>query len=371
MELHGPRPMGGDPSGGWGNNRMSAASNETQRAERPGEQPRARPDTGRLRWPLSAQMTDWARTEPSYWADTAPLERPGVPLTEEVRVDVAIIGGGFTGLSTALSLSRDYNVSCAVLEGGEVGWGSSGRNGGLVMLDCTKLSLHEMFQRVGVSDTAKYFASQVEAVRLVQATIAEEAIDCDVVLEHGLTAATSPKRLESLRSEAALLRGTLGIDAQILNAQELQERFVDSPALHGALSVGPGMVLHPLKLAIGLARAVERRGADLYVNAPILAWEQDGGDHVLHSRHGRVRARWVTLATNGFTPDRLHSSFDGRMAPVISNIGVTRVLTRDELAAHNLQSFAPMIDDRHLLRYFRLLPDGRLLLGMRGRDTGS
>ncbi|MCI4660651.1 MAG: FAD-binding oxidoreductase [Neomegalonema sp.] len=324
-----------------------------------------------MSWPISDHLLDWSRPEPSFWAATAPLERPGTRLTEEMVVDVAVIGGGYTGLSTALSLASDYRVQTAVIEAGDIGWGASGRNGGIVMLDATKLSYGEMFRKVGADETARYFRSQVEAVRLLRGVISAEAIECDAVNRPGITVATSEKRFEALRAEAALLRGTIGVDAEILTDGAVREQYIDSPAVFGGLRVAPGMALHPLKLAIGLARACERHGVQLYVRSPVVKWHREDDEHLLRTPSGLIRARWVVLATNAFTPDKLYAPFNGRVAPVISNIAVTRPLDEAERDACNLNDPAPMIDDRNLLRYFRMVEGGRLLLGMRSSDDGG
>lgn len=324
-----------------------------------------------MRSPLSAALSDPGRPVPSYWAETAPIERPGAPLEGEREVEVAIIGGGYTGLSCALTLARDYGVQAAVLEAGEIGWGASGRNGGMACIDCTQLSLAEKRRRVGEEEVLRYYASQAEAVVNLRALIAEEGVACDAAGSAVLEIASSPKSFAAMEGDVALFAGKLGLRARRVAPEELRESAFDSPRAHGALELGPGFGLHPLKLALGLAEAAERRGAALYPKSPVTGWRREQGRHLLETPRGAVRARFVALATNGFTPDGLHPGFTGRAVPALSNIAVTRPLSDDELDAQRWREMRPMYDDRHLLHYFRMLPDRRFLLGARGDIWGT
>ena len=145
----------------------------------------------------------------------------------------------------------------------------------------------------------------------------------------------------------------------------------DSTENFGALLIRSGFGLHPLKYARGLAEAAARRGAKLHPLSPVREWSKDGETHLLETAGGRLRARRVLLATNGFTPEGLNPAFDARTLPVISNILTTRPLSEAELAAQSWRTENPLSNTRTLLFYYRLLPDRRLLFGARGDSTGS
>ena len=103
--------------------------------------------------------------QPSYWeASAGDVKVQGKPLTGAQSCDVAIIGGGYTGLSAALHLARDFNVDVAVVEAGHIGWGASGRNGGFCTMDATKLSLKSQIARFGIAQTRHFYKSYSPAM---------------------------------------------------------------------------------------------------------------------------------------------------------------------------------------------------------------
>ena len=116
--------------------------------------------------------------QPSYWEETAGDRKLAAqPLASDERCDVAVIGGGFTGLSAALHLARDFGIDVRVLEAGHIGWGASGRNGGFCSVGGTKLSIQAQLNRFGGDETRRYYQSQVDAIELVRELGQEEAID--------------------------------------------------------------------------------------------------------------------------------------------------------------------------------------------------
>ena len=109
----------------------------------------------------------------------------------------------------------------------------------------------------------------------------------------------------------------------------------------------------------------------MYPHSEVIEWTNDGASHILTTTGGTLRARYVVLATNGFTPEHLSPAFQGRTLPIISAIVVTRPLSDDELAAHAWQTQSPAITSYDLLNYFRLLPDKRFMWGGRGSSNGD
>lgn len=319
-----------------------------------------------------ADMYRFAEPEPSWWEASAGEDRPEArPLAGDVSCEVGIIGGGYTGLSAALHLGKQHGIEARVLEAGHLGWGASGRNAGFCGIGATSLSLTRMLRKHGLEETRRFYSSQVEAVELVRALIADEGIDAGITGEEELQVAHSKRALEHLRRHADRQRNLLGLDTTVLPPEVFRERFFDTTDNHGAVVQRPCFALHPMRFLLGLAAAAVRTGATLHARSEVLEWRKEGDTHVLATAGGRLRCRKVILAANGFMPEHLHPGFYGRPLPMISAIVVTRPLNADELAAQRWQTPNPAITSRHILNYFRLLPDNRFLFGGRGHSRGD
>jgi hypothetical protein len=303
----------------------------------------------------------------SYWAVTAGEEVSGAgPVTEDLEVEIAIIGGGYTGLSTAYHLARDHGVAAHVLEANRFGWGCSGRNGGFCSVGVGKEDFETWVRRWGLERAKAVFEMGRTAVRTVRAIVTEEAIEAELTPEGGLELAHKPNRLRELEARGRRIRDLFGIEARLLDRAELERDHLVSREAHGALLHGEGFALHPLRYARGLAQAAHRRGARLHGASPVTEWRRDGERHLLVTPRGTVRARQVVIATNGYTNDSLSPATAGRLLPVLSNVVVTRPLTEAERDSVNWKTYLKIWDTRHLLFYYRLLPDNRVLFGARG-----
>ena len=308
----------------------------------------------------------------SYWEVTAgDIDVHAPALCSNESCEVAIIGGGYTGLSAALHLARDYNIDVRVLEAGHIGWGASGRNGGFCSLGGTGVGRRELVKMVGLEKARVFNRSQVDAVELVRDLGSSEGIEYQAFGNAELDVAHTKKAFEGLKKDHELLTKQLGMSAEIFSAGECRERFFDSSEQYGALLTRPTFGLHPLRYCRGLANAAIRRGAVLHEQSEVLSWEKsDDGLHSINTAGGSLRAKKVIFSTNGFMPEDLHSNFHARTLPVISAIVVTRPLSEDEKAAHAWATAHPAINSRRILNYFRLLPDNRFLFGGRGHTTG-
>ena len=317
-------------------------------------------------------LYDLARPVESYWEASAPLAQAGYgPLESDARCAVAVIGGGYTGLSAALHLARDHGIEATVLEAGPIGWGASGRNGGHCTLAASKLSIEQMIGRYGEAETKRFFASQREAIELVDALGRDEAIDFDRQGDGNLEVAHRPAAFADLQADAETLQRLFGLPTRLMTREAFAEQGYDSQEQFGALHVGVGFGLHPLKLVAGLAEAARRRGARIHGRSAVQAWHREDGRHRLVTAGGSLLAERVILATNGFTPEQLHRDFVGRPLPALSNIVTTRPLTAEELAAQRWQNECPTTNTRDMLFYYRLLPDRRFLFGARGDTRGD
>ncbi|MCJ2544068.1 NAD(P)/FAD-dependent oxidoreductase [Thermostichus vulcanus] len=309
----------------------------------------------------------------SYWDTTlADLSwRDPAPLQQDVSCDVAILGGGLTGLSAALHLARDHHIQAHLLEAGSLGWGASGRNGGFCGVGASNLSHAGMVKRVGQAETERYYQDQRQAVEGVLALAEAEGFSVDPQGQGCYVVAHRPQSWRELEADHLIYTQVAGYPARLLTAAELREQGFNSQENYGALHIGVGFGLNPLKLTQGLAESARQRGAQLYSRSPVLAWEKVGSWHLWHTAGGVLRAKQVIVATNGYTPEALHPTLQGSLLPVLSNILVTRPLTASEKEAQGWWDPTPLYDTRRLLFYYRLLPDGRLLFGGRGgtRDT--
>lgn len=310
----------------------------------------------------------------SYWAATGGAEiADAAPVASDIDVEIAVIGGGYTGLSTAYHLARDHGVAAHVLEAHRIGWGCSGRNGGFCSIGVGKEDFGAWVARWGIDEAKRVFEQGREAVRTVQQILEREAIDAETSPRGGLELAHKPNRMPGMAARQKQLRDTFGIEARLLTRNELRRDYLASAEAHGALIHDEGFGLHPLRYARGLALAAQRHGAVLHAASPVTGWRKDGGRHLLATPGGMVRAKQVVIATNGYTNDGLHPATRGRLLPALSSIIVTRPLSRAERDSVAWQTYLKIWDSRRLLFYYRLLPDDRIMFGSRGgiEDTAA
>ncbi len=314
-----------------------------------------------------------ARREPqTYWHATGGAPPVAVdPLVDEARADVAIIGGGVTGLSAALHLARDHGLSVRLLEAGSIGFGASGRSGGFCCLGGARRDWTEIARRFGTGAAGRWFEAEKRAIALVEELAELHRIDLRRCGGGELILAHRPGRFGMLQAEAAAVAELFGEQWELLLPEELAERGIRVAGTHGALFIPYGFGLHPLRYVRGLARAAVEQGARIHEHSAVRAWEHDGGRHRLHTEGGSVSAERVLLATNGYTPEWLLPAAAGRLLPVLSAILVTRPLTLAEREAQGWTVPALLSDTRELLFYMRMLPDQRLLFGARGGLRGT
>lgn len=306
--------------------------------------------------PLAPEIYDTTRHQPSWWEASAPPPRPRPALAGEYTVEVAVIGGGYAGLSCARHLA-ERGIGATVLEAGEIGWGSSGRNGGIVCYGGTKLAPRTLERRFGAAEVARSHALQAEGIEQLRAFCRDAGLGDQIQGTSELILGHSPAAAAAARAEPGAI--------------PVPPSGLDDIARHGGARLPPSFGIHPLRLVRAIADRAEAAGVRICPRTEVTVWERAGNGHRLVTAGGAVRAARVVLATNAFTPDDLHERFRARTVPALSNIAVTRPLTGEERARHPWLGPDPAADTRHLLCYFRMLPEGRLLFGIRGDLSGS
>ena len=309
---------------------------------------------------------------PTYWIDTAgPVPEDDGPVSQEMDVDVAIVGSGYTGLSCAIHLAKEHGIKATILEANTVAWGCSTRNGGQAQISSGRLKRSQWIKRWGI-DTAKLMHNEVcEAFDLFRDLISNNGFDCDPQEGGHYYIAHKPGVMPKLEKESKLLNEVFGYGSRILSREELHEEHVRDQEAAGAMHEPDGTCIHAAKLAFGYQNLARSLGATIHPGSPVMGWTVKNGVHHLTTPGGVVRARAVALATAGYTPPGLHSRTKNRLMPILSNSVVTRPLDDDEKEACGFKTCSPLTDTRTLRHYYRYLPDGRVQIGSRSAVTGA
>lgn len=303
----------------------------------------------------------------SYWNDSVPpLALAAHDLPQQV--DVAVVGGGFTGLSAALALAR-RGARVAVLEAGEtVAPEASGRNGGHVN-NGLAVDYAEVAAKVGIDRARSWYRAYDDAVDTVERIVRTEGIDCDFLRNGKLKLATKTYQMEALqRSVERLIADDVDTDVEIVGASRVHSE-VQSERFVGGMLYKRSAQMHMGRFAQGLAQAAQRQGAQIHTGTSVQRMERvNGHAHRLHTARGMVQAQQVLLAT-GASRHGGYGSFGWlrrRIVPIGSFIVVTEPLGAERakaLLAHR-RTYTTIANIHH---YFRLTEDHRLVFGGRAR----
>jgi glycine/D-amino acid oxidase-like deaminating enzyme len=297
----------------------------------------------------------------SMWADTAHPVEPLPPLRGDVTADVAIIGAGFTGMSTAYNLARELpDRRVVVLEAKKIGNGASGRNGGMAL---------NWINGVDASSPEK-------ARRVFEVTRGGLDWIARVIEEHGLSvrfnrigcleAYTDARRAEAAHEKTEKL-ASYGIPVKFLAGAELAAQ-VEAEGVVGAVLDPTAGQLHGLDLLRGLSPVVRGLGVQIYEDTPVVQIEE-GVTHLLTTPHGTVRAETMVLATNGYTGSLGY--FTTGICPLHSHCVATEPLPLERWAELGWTGTAGFTDDMDRIAYASMSADGRLLFGGGGNGAYS
>lgn len=301
---------------------------------------------------------DTALASDSYYAATAVRDHHWPVLDGDLRCDVAVVGGGLAGLSAALELAeRGHQV--VLLEAQQVGWGASGRNGGQAIhgLACDQV---EIEQQLGLRAARQIWDMSLEAIDLIGQRCQRHRIDCDWQSGY-LSLATNVRKASELKAWVERMARVYEHSFQWIARQEL-EHWIHSPRYYSGIHDPRSGHLHPLKYALGLARAASAAGVRIYEGSAVTRLER-GQPATLHTARGKVVASQVLLAGNVYQQG-LAPELEPRIMPVGTYIVCTERLPVD-LLADLLPTRAAVCDTNFVLDYFRPTADHRLLYGGR------
>jgi glycine/D-amino acid oxidase-like deaminating enzyme len=295
-----------------------------------------------------------------FWLDHPAAPAPLPPLADSEAADLAVIGGGFSGLWTALlAKERDPRRNVVLVEGRRIAWGGTGRNGGF----CSASITH------GLANGLERFPAEIDVLeRLgrdnldeIERAVARYEIDCDFARTGDLSVATQPWQMEEMAG-AAEQAARFGIDLEMLDASQVRAE-VNSPTYLGALWDKDGCaIVDPARLAWGLRRACLAAGVRIYEHTPVTAIGGGRrGPLSLATPQGAVVADRVALAAGAFAP--LLQRLRYYLVPVYDYVLMTRPLTVAQLASIGWRNRQGIGDTGNQFHYYRLTADNRILWG--------
>lgn len=303
-----------------------------------------------------------------YWDDTATRFAGAQEGPVEGTADVAIVGGGFTGLSAALALARK-GASVVVLEAGRVVGEASGRNGGHVN-NGLALDVRSVAERLGLEKARTLYRAFDAGVDLVERIAREEQILCDFQRTGKIKLASKPAHYDKIRkSHEAMVRDDIDRDLTLVPPGRMREE-VGSDIFHGGLVYEKSAQMHMGRFGAGLAGAAVRHGARIFENAPVTRMtRRPDGLHEIATGRGSLRAKQVLLAT-GASVKGPFAWLRRRIIPIGSFIIATEPLAKavlDDILPRRRNATTSL----NVGHYFRISPDDRLIFGGRARFASS
>ena len=300
------------------------------------------------RWDADRALRD---AEPAvFWLDRPDRPAARDPLDGPGEADLAVVGGGYTGLWTAvLAKQRDPSRDVVLLEGERIGWAASGRNGGFCSSSLTHG--HENGVRRFPDEVDRLEALGTQNLAAIERTVAEAGIDCDFRRAPSLSVATEPYQVDELRAA----------EGEFLDRQRVQAAVRSPTFLAGLRTTGDLALVDPARLAWGLARLAVSLGVRVHEHTPVLGLRRERGGVRVQTFAGGVLARQVALGTNAFPSllrrTRLHT------VPVYDHVLVTEPLSADQRAAVGWDGGEGVDDVANQFHYSRQTADGRILWG--------
>ncbi|EGG98902.1 Oxidoreductase [gamma proteobacterium IMCC2047] len=290
-----------------------------------------------------------------YWWEAAPLYQQNHDLTDLKNIDVAIIGGGFTGISAALTLAK-AGKKAVIFDQGPIGFGASTRNGGQIGSGNQKIPIGQLENRFGAAKAKVLLNEGVQMLSYLKQLIAQEGIDCDLQEVGRFRGAVKPKHYEAMAREMEALNKRTHVEFQMIPKSE-QHREVNTDFYHGGyLLPGDGLV-HPGKLHSGITAAAQTAGVILQANTAVTNIKKVAQGFHINTNAGAIHAHDVILATNGYG-GTTNSTTERQIVPVGSAIIATEELSSDTVK-HLLPNMRAYGNSARAFHYFRPSPDGK------------
>jgi len=299
----------------------------------------------------------------SVWLAEYGEYQPEPPLAGDITVDVAIIGGGYLGMATAIALRRREDAArVAVLEAKTVGYGASGRNGSFAMT-VTGLGFGTTAMLRGKQFLKRAHTYMEQCVDRLEAFIDEAGLDCAKIRPGFLRVATTPGYVKRLQKQARLM-SELGFEGIEWIDADATRKMVNSARYLGAMWEPRLLLVDPARLVREEKRHAITLGADVYEDSPVLAVAKIPGKHSgyrLLTPHGSVTAARLVYATNAYS--HLFGELGRRQAPAFTYMIATKPLTDEQLAPIGWAGQQGLEDARNLIHYYRLTPEHRIVIG--------
>jgi glycine/D-amino acid oxidase-like deaminating enzyme len=293
----------------------------------------------------------------SYYAASSHPQPDYPALRGNRKVDVCVVGGGFSGLNTAIELA-ERGLSVALLEARKIGWGASGRNGGQLIRGVGH-GVEQFASVVGQEGVRQFKLMGLEAVEIVRQRVERYGIDCDLKWGY-CDLANKPRELAGFIEDAEELRG-LGYrhELKLVQPEDMHSVVGSDRYVGGLIDMGSGH-LHPLNLALGEAAAAAALGVQVFERSPVTRIDYGAEVHV-HTAQGSIHAQTLVLGCNAYL-NGLNPELGGKVLPAGSYIIATEPLSEDQ-ARQLLPQDMAVCDQRVTVDYYRLSSDRRLLFG--------
>lgn len=316
----------------------------------------ATPDTG-------PDTTFYSGYTPTYYRDTAHYKKPPrsrlADIAASMDTDICIIGGGLAGLCAGLSLA-ERGQRVVLIEKNRIGWGASGRNGGIV-LSGYDYGMTKVERKLGPDAARSLYRLTTDALDLIKRRISSYAISCGP-LPHGTAVVSCSRDTTALQSCILEHNRKFGSAWEFWDKTKTHDNF-RSMAYHGAIFMPESFQIQPLDYILGLAGAFEKNGGIIIEQTETASITRTGKDgYDIHADGGIVHAHHVVCAGSGYLSGDMPFAIRAATMPVLTFIAVTEPLSEAQRAASVNCRYAAF-DSRHIMNYFRLLQDNRLLWG--------